>query len=96
MQGTFLSVLFVSCGFMEGAHLLRCSLGRTRSEETAPPSCILPLVDLLLCLLTLAAPCKQELLLLWPGLKHVRTVNVPSFNALTQYRETGLCYSVRA
>lgn len=23
MQGTFLAVLFVSCGFMEGAHLLR-------------------------------------------------------------------------
>lgn len=23
MQGTFLAVLFVSCGFIEGAHLLR-------------------------------------------------------------------------
>lgn len=51
-QGTFLSVLFVSCGFIEGAHLLRCSFGRTRSKETALRSRIFPL-QTPLCLITL-------------------------------------------
>lgn len=36
-RGTFLTVLFVSCGFIEGANLLHCTFGRTRPEETAPP-----------------------------------------------------------
>lgn len=58
MQGTFLSVLFVSCGFIEGAHLLRFSFGRTQSEEMALRSRIFPL-QAPLCLITLTL-CRQE------------------------------------
>lgn len=61
MQGTFLSVLFVSCGFTEGAHLLRERLGWTQSEETAaqghiPPSQAASLASRLIS----SALCRQQ------------------------------------
>lgn len=39
VQGTFLSGLFVSCGFTEGAHLLRCKfwVDPVRGDGSAEP-----------------------------------------------------------